>query len=114
MPRNFSRTFERTFDESSREQRTKFAHLESKTFGQYCTKLLSFYNRLESLVKQLHLISKNIKIKSSCSVYFAVKVNKRAPQSKNPAELFQLAFTLLLSCNQMYAINGPKVFFHSV
>ena len=26
----------RIFNESSREQRTKFAHFESKTFGQYC------------------------------------------------------------------------------
>ena len=35
-PRNVARNFARTFIESSREQRTKFAHFACITFAQYC------------------------------------------------------------------------------
>ena len=35
-PRIVARTFARTFEESSQEQRTKFAHFACITFAQYC------------------------------------------------------------------------------
>ena len=60
MPRNFSRTLERTFDESSREQRTKFAHFESKTFGQYCTFYIFF-----SLISSKHGYNTRLASKST-------------------------------------------------
>jgi len=41
-PRIVTRTFTRTFLESSREQRTKFAHFACVTFAQYCNFLCIF------------------------------------------------------------------------
>ena len=42
-PWNFKRTFERTFVEKSREQRTKFAHFACITFAQYCSRWSSCF-----------------------------------------------------------------------
>ena len=64
---NFMWTFERTFVEKSREQRTKFAHFACITFAQYC--ICCSY--LENLCKLFvtRAILKNIKYLSTLLPY---------------------------------------------
>ena len=58
MSRSSARTFAQLFDESSREQKTKFAHFACITFAQYCTSKIPLHsnNKLKlSYYKPLRL-----------------------------------------------------------